>query len=66
MWKCPKCGSQSLKVWVETCADLIQNGDEFETEAENDHDWDGRSTMICKSCGHCEAARKFQRENENV
>ena len=51
-WKCPNCGSTMLTVTVTTEAKLIQYAEEenFETEVEGDHVWDGDSLMTCHEC----------------
>ncbi len=58
-WKCPNCGSDRLSVMVTVSADLIQNGENFETDAAGDHEWDGDSLMTCKECSYCNASRQF-------
>ena len=44
-WKCPNCGSTMLTVTITTEAKLTQSAEEenFETEVEGDHVWDGDS-----------------------
>lgn len=58
-WKCPNCGSKRLSVMVTVSADLTQSGDNFETDANGDHEWDGDSLMTCGGCGYCTASRHF-------
>jgi hypothetical protein len=60
-WKCPRCGSQKIRIAVLTWAELIQQGDgEVETdtgsealkgEGGHDHDWDEESPAACLGCG---------------
>ena len=59
-WKCPNCGSKNLSVTVTTEARLIQYDDNFETEVEGDHEWDGDSLMTCHDCHFCAASRQFE------
>jgi len=59
-WKCPQCGSDSLTVSVCVQAKLTQNGDNFETEPEGDHRWDGDSLMTCQECQYTAASRQFE------
>jgi hypothetical protein len=40
-------------------ADLTQSGDNFETDPNGDHEWDGDSLMTCSSCNYCSASRQF-------
>lgn len=58
-WKCPNCGSKKLSVMVTVSADLTQSGDNFETDPNGDHEWDGDSLMTCNSCSYCSASRQF-------
>ena len=60
IWKCPKCGSQNLLVTVSVVAKLVQYTDNYETEADNDHEWDGASSMTCVNCGHSGLSRDFE------
>ena len=60
-WKCPQCGSDSLTVSVTVEAKLTQTGDNFETEPEGDHLWDGDSLMTCQECQYTAASRQFER-----
>lgn len=61
-WKCPQCDSRKLTVTITTEAKLTQNPEEenFETEAEGDHVWDGDSLMTCHACAFCAASRQFE------
>ena len=59
-WKCPQCGSDSLTVSVTVEAKLTQTGDNFETEPEGDHLWDGDSLMTCQECQYTAASRQFE------
>lgn len=60
-WKCPMphCGSTDLTVTINVEAKLIQAPDNFETEPEGDHTWDGDSLMTCSTCHHCDSSRHF-------
>lgn len=64
-WKCPNCGSTMLTVTITTEAKLTQSAEEenFETEVEGDHVWDGDSPMTCHECAHCSASRQFEVED---
>lgn len=64
MWKCPKCGSDRLKVWVEVEARLHQypGEDNFETEIDGDQEWDSYSAMRCLDCEYYDAAKEFEHE----
>lgn len=57
---CPCCGSRNLEVNICTTAKLAQrdNG-EFETEITSDHEWGGRSWMVCQNCGREDYAHQF-------
>ena len=61
-WKCPKCGGTMLTVTITTEAKLIQYAEDenFETEVESDHVWDGDSLMTCHGCHFCAASRQFE------
>lgn len=63
-WKCPECGSTTLTVTITTEAKLTQNAEDedenFETEVEGDHVWDGDSLMTCHECAFCSASRQFE------
>jgi hypothetical protein len=59
MWKCPKCKGVQLAVVVTASALLFQTEGNFETEVEDDHDWDETSSMHCRSCSHTAAASGF-------
>ena len=59
-WKCPKCDSKNLTVTVTTEARLTQYSGNFETEVEDDHEWDGDSLMTCNRCSYCSASRQFE------
>ena len=59
-WKCPQCGSTALTVSVCVQAKLTQTGDNFETEPEGDHEWDGDSLMTCQNCHYTAASRQFE------
>ncbi len=61
-WKCPNCGSKYLSVTVTTEARLIQYDENFETEVEGDHVWDGDSLMTCHECAFCAASRQFEED----
>lgn len=64
-WTCPKCQSQDLSVIVMTTANLIQHNDQnFETEVDGDHEWDGSSLMTCRNCCYSDSARDFQDPEE--
>ncbi len=58
-WKCPNCGSKTLSVMVTVSADLTQSADNYETDPNGDHEWDGDSRMTCKDCNYCSASRQF-------
>ena len=60
-WKCPQCGSEKLSVMVTVSADLTQSGDNFETDPNGDHEWDGDSLMTCQECQYAAASRQFER-----
>lgn len=59
-WACPQCGGDSLTVSVCVQAKLTQTGDNFETEPEGDHLWDGDSLMTCQECQYTAASRQFE------
>lgn len=59
-WKCPQCGSKKLSVMVTVSADLTQSGDNFETDPNGDHEWDGDSLMTCQECQYVAASRQFE------
>lgn len=63
-WKCPECGSTMLTVTITIEAKLIQNAEDedenFETEVEGDHVWDGDGLMTCHECAFCSASRQFE------
>ena len=59
-WVCPQCGSKKLSVVVTVSADLTQSGDNFETDPNGDHEWDGDSLMTCRECQHTAASRQFE------
>ena len=59
-WVCPQCGGKKLSVMVTVSADLTQNGDNFETEPNGDHEWDGDSLMTCQNCQYTAASRQFE------
>ena len=59
-WKCPKCGGTMLTVTITTEAKLTQYDENFETEVESDHVWDGDSLMTCHECAFCSASRQFE------
>ena len=59
-WVCPKCGGKKLSVMVTVSADLTQSGDNFETDANGDHEWDGDSLMTCQNCHYTAASRQFE------
>lgn len=61
-WRCPKCKSLKLKVSIVTEAMLYQypEEDNFETEADGDHEWDDSSQMTCLECGYADKSNKFQ------
>ncbi len=61
-WKCPNCGSKKLSVMVTVSADLTQSGDNYETDPNGDHEWDGDSRMTCKDCNYCSASRQFDQD----
>jgi len=60
-YTCPKCGSINLTVGITVTAKLIQhhNSDEFQTETEDDHEWDDFNTMWCSACQHSAHAGDF-------
>lgn len=63
MWICPECNRwDGLTVTVVSSANLYQeqNGDNFETEVQGDHEWDQGSTMSCDNCGHVGSALQFE------
>ena len=54
---CPACGSDAfLQIWIETWADLSEDG----TEPFGDHDWDNYSACRCANCGHHSAVERFR------
>ena len=59
-WACPQCGSKKLSVMVTVSADLTQSGDNFETDPNGDHEWDGDSLMTCQNCQYTAASRQFE------
>lgn len=59
-WVCPKCGGKKLSVMVTVSADLTQSGDNFETDPNGDHEWDGDSLMTCQNCQYTAASRQFE------
>jgi len=60
-WACPQCGSKKLSVVVTVSADLTQSGDNYETDPNGDHEWDGDSLMTCQECQYTAASRQFER-----
>ena len=60
-WACPQCGGKKLSVMVTVSADLTQSGDNFETDPNGDHEWDGDSLMTCQNCQYTAASRQFER-----
>lgn len=61
-WKCPHCGSKNLVVNVMVSARLYQEDDNFETEAEGDHEWDDDNYMMCLDCDFKSCAADFDEE----
>lgn len=59
-WACPQCGGKKLSVMVTVSADLTQSGDNFETDPNGDHEWDGDSLMTCQNCQYTAASRQFE------
>lgn len=59
-WACPQCGSKNLSVMVTVSANLTQSGDNFETDPNGDHEWDGDSLMTCRECQYTAASRQFE------
>ena len=59
-WACPQCGGKKLSVMVTVSADLTQSGDNFETDPNGDHEWDGDSLMTCRECQYVAASRQFE------
>ena len=59
-WVCPQCGGKKLSVMVTVSADLTQSGDNFETDPNGDHEWDGDSLMTCQNCHYTAASRQFE------
>lgn len=59
-WACPQCGSKNLSVMVTVSANLTQSGDNYETDPNGDHEWDGDSLMTCRECQHTAASRQFE------
>lgn len=49
-YKCPQCGSDDLAVAVHAFATLTQSEGNLETEVIGDHEWDGDSAAMCRSC----------------
>ncbi len=63
-YRCPECGSTNLLVAITTFAQLIQNGDNLETEATGcPHEWDETSNMQCLECDHTDAAASFEKQD---
>lgn len=61
-YRCPKCGSDNLKVVVQVWAKLIQEPEEdnIQTEFEGgDMEFDDASPMMCNACGESSAAKRF-------
>ncbi len=53
-YRCPKCGSDNLKVVVQVWAKLIQEPEDanIETEFEGgDREFDDNSPIMCSACG---------------
>lgn len=68
MWKCPDCGhTDSLHVEVKTSVKLIQypEEDNFETEADGDHEWDCDSEMWCTHCERSGTVSDFVAEEDD-
>lgn len=63
-YKCPKCGSQDLKVEVSGLSGLVQENDEVSVTASKDYDWGGDSYMRCEDCGFDSIASVFKAELE--
>lgn len=61
-WACPNCGSTDLRVDVIVTARLVQSADNFETEVEGDHYFDGDSLMLCSECEHEGPSAGFLKE----
>ena len=63
-YACPICGNtESLEVVVVTCADITQDGDNFETEIKGDHEF-GES-MICKEGCLSGPVKWFETDNQD-
>lgn len=63
MYKCPKCSSVLLIVYVTVQAMLHQEEDNIETTTDdNDHEWDRHSTMSCCECGETAEAGFFWKD----
>lgn len=59
-WKCPKCGSKDLRVFITATARLVQYDDNFETEIDSDHEWDEHADMVCNSCDFTGESHDFE------
>lgn len=60
---CPICFGDNMDVHIETWARLNQTEDGVETDVMDaqfgDHEWDNKSRMQCRDCGHCDESGKF-------
>ena len=67
MFKCPKCGSDTIDVCVKVWTKVIQDDpDNIQTDTDgaldHDHEWDDDSPMRCRECGHTGRVIEFDTE----
>jgi hypothetical protein len=68
-WKCPKCGSTDLDVWVSVRRRLVQDedGENFQTQDSrngSDEEWGSDGPMDCNDCGHDGMVKDFETKGE--
>ena len=57
-YRCPKCKGTNIQIVAKVWVQLIELGDEVETDAldsrltDHDHEWDDESPAKCGDCGH--------------
>ncbi len=65
---CPQCFGDDMDVSIETWARVIQHEDGVQTDVNDsqfgDHEWDEKSNMQCRYCGHCDESGKFDANNK--
>lgn len=59
-WKCPKCGSKDLRVFITATARLVQYDDNFETKIIRYHEWGEHADMECNSCDFTGESHDFE------